>query len=137
MRVVIRTGLVLCLVLANSGPSLAQAKRSLICKEQVAIGLAQPDAAGGVKAETIPARTFSLILGRDMLNVILAGRTEFYECQDVAYRADGRRRSNTIKCQNATYFFTLDLVRLKFLKAQLNPEDETDAKFSYGSCNPI
>jgi len=137
MRVVIRTGFVLCLVLVNPGPIFAQAKRSLICKEQVAIGLVQPEAGGAVKAETIAARTFSLILSRDLLNVILAGRTEFYECQDVSYRSDGRRRSNTIKCQNATNFLTLDLVRLKFFKAQLNPEDETDAKFSYGSCNPI
>ncbi|MEA1830883.1 hypothetical protein U8607_02200 [Methylobacterium durans] len=135
MKVVI--GIALVLALLGTIPSLSQARRALLCEEEVAIGLAQADPAHAVKPEPVPSRTFSLILNREMLNLIFAGRTEFYECQEVYYRGEGRRRTNTIKCQNATNFFTLDLSRFKFAKSQLNPEDPTDIKFSYGTCKTL
>ena len=136
MRVAISIALVLALL--GTIPSLSQARRALLCEETVSVGLGQGESApAGLRAQPIPTRTFSLILNREMLNLIFAGRTEFYECQEVYYRGEGRRRTNTIKCQNATNFFTLDLAGLNFGKSQLNPEDQTEIRFSYGTCKPI
>ncbi|WP_132255679.1 hypothetical protein [Methylobacterium segetis] len=130
-------GIAIVLALLGTIPSLSQSRRALICVEEVSVGLSPAETPAVPKPEPLAPRTFSLILNRDMLNLIFAGRTEFFECQEVYYRGEGRRRTNTIKCQNATNFFTLDLVRLKFAKSQLNPEDQTEIKFSYGSCKPL
>ena len=81
MRVAI--GIALVLALLGTIPSLSQSRRALLCEEAVSVGLGQGEAPSAYRAQPVPTRTFSLILNREMLNLIFAGRTEFYECQEV------------------------------------------------------
>ena len=58
MGVMIRTALGVGLLLASASPAWSQAKRSLICKEQVSVGLAQGEPGNALKADAVPRRTF-------------------------------------------------------------------------------
>ncbi|MBE7245861.1 MAG: hypothetical protein INR63_12980, partial [Actinomycetospora chiangmaiensis] len=44
---------------------------------------------------------------------------------------------NAIKCQNGVYFLLIDLNKMNFVEAQLNPEDRNDVKVSYGNCRTL
>ncbi|MGU3540675.1 hypothetical protein [Methylobacterium sp. A54F] len=118
-------------------PAMAQARRVLLCREQAAAGLKPGEPPEAFRLAPVPKGSFSLVLNRELLSLITAGRTDYFECQRVTARAEGRRQGSTLKCQNGTHFVTLDLSRWTFLKAQLNPEDEGEVSVSYGVCGPV
>jgi hypothetical protein len=124
----------MALLLVGAHPVAAQFKGSMICKEDLSMALRARAEDDQFSFESVAKRTFSLAINREFLSLISAGQSEFYECQKVSYRTSRNRAQNTIKCQNATNFLTLDLRRLRFIKSQMDPEDETEVSFSYGSC---
>lgn len=130
-----RMMLSIALLFLGTAPSLAQVRRAMICKEQSSIALKQSAAESDLKLENTPKSTFSITFSREYLTVISVGKSDLYECQKISYRSNRNRASNTIKCQNATNFLTLDLIGLKFVKSQMDPEDETDVGLSYGTCS--
>ncbi len=91
----------------------------------------------GAKPQPQRARTFSLVSSGGLLTVISAGRSDYYECQVASPRLNERTPRNAIKCQNGVYFLLIDLNKLNFVEAQLNPEDRTEIKMSYGSCRNL
>lgn len=133
-----RVALAGALLLLSVAPSASQLRRPMTCTEDVAVGL---DAALPVPEGTKPlphkARTFSLVSSGGLLTVISAGRSDYYECQTASPRLNERTPRNAIKCQNGVYFLLLDLTKMNFVEAQLNPEDRNDIKVSYGSCRGL
>ncbi|MER2268220.1 hypothetical protein [Methylobacterium oxalidis] len=138
MRMVVGIALSLAcaspVVLPVVSPALAQTRRALICSEEVSVRLSEPAKPDAPRTEEIDRRSFSLTSGGDTLNLISAGKSEFYECQKVTPRLNEGRPRNTMKCQNGIYFLTLDFSQLKFAKSQMNPESMSDVSISYGSC---
>lgn len=125
------------LLLLGTAPAFTQARRAMICREHSAIALKSSDVENELKTEIIAKSTFSITFSRDYLTLISAGKSDLYECQKISYRSERNRGLNTIKCQNATNFLTLDLVKLRFVKSQMDPEDETEVGFSFGTCRLI
>lgn len=101
------------------------------------MALKPAEAETGWKLENIGKSTFSITFNREYLNLISVGKSDLYECQKIVYRSERSRGLNTIKCQNATNFLTLDLMKLTFIKSQMDPEDESEVGFSYGTCRLI
>lgn len=127
----------LALLLVGTAPVHAQVRRAMICIEHASMALKSSDEDDGFKLQQIAKRTFSITINREYLSLISAGQSDLYECQKVSYRSNRNRALNTIKCQNATNFLTVDLSKMKFVKSQMDPEDETEVGFSYGSCTAI
>ncbi|GJD94524.1 hypothetical protein [Methylobacterium iners] len=124
----------IALLLVGAVPASAQFKGSMICKEDLSMALRSDEEDANVSFKSIAKRTFSLTINREYLSLISAGQSEFYECQKISYRSNKNRALNTIKCQSATNFLTLDLKKMRFIRSQMDPEDETEVGFSYGSC---
>jgi hypothetical protein len=127
----------IALLLMGTAPGIAQVRRAMICVEHASMALKASNEDDGFKFQHIAKRTFSLTINREYLSLISAGQSDLYECQKVSYRSNKNRALNTMKCQNATNFLTLDLSKMKFVKSQMDPEDETEVGFSYGSCTMI
>ncbi|WP_342108223.1 hypothetical protein [Methylobacterium sp. SI9] len=130
-----RVALAGALLLLSVAPAAAQLRRPLTCTEEASVGLATPSLPEGAKPQK--ARTFSLVTSGGLLTVISAGRSDYYECQPASPRLNERSPRNTVKCQNGVYFLLIDLNKLNFVEAQLNPEDRTEIKVSSGSCRGL
>ena len=109
----------------------------MICRELSSIALRPAEAENEWKIENIAKSTFSVTFNREYISLISVGKSDLYECQKIVYRSERSRGLNTIKCQNATNFLTLDLVKLTFIKSQMDPEDQSEVGFSYGTCRLI
>jgi hypothetical protein len=131
-----RVALAGALLLLSITPSASQLRRPLTCTEDVSVGLDMAGAAEGAKAPRKP-RTFSLVSSGGLLTVISAGRSDYYECQPASPRLNERTPRNAIKCQNGFYFLLIDLNKLNFVEAQLNPEERNEVKVSYGTCRGL
>ena len=118
-------------------PAASQLRRPMPCTEEVSVGLDAVPLPEGAKPQPQRARTFSLVSSGGLLTVISAGRSDYYECQVASPRLNERTPRNAIKCQNGVYFLLIDLNKLNFVEAQLNPEDRTEIKMSYGSCRNL
>lgn len=118
-------------------PAASQLRRPMTCTEEVSVGLDAVPLPEGAKPQPQRARTFSLVSSGGLLTVISAGRSDYYECQVASPRLNERTPRNAIKCQNGVYFLLIDLNKLNFVEAQLNPEDRTEIKMSYGSCRNL
>ncbi len=134
-----RVALAGAFLLLSITPSASQLRRPLTCTEAASVGLDTAPVPEGTKPPPPPqkARTFSLVSSGGLLTVISAGRSDYYECQPASPRLNERAPRNAIKCQNGVYFFLIDLIKLNFVEAQLNPEDRTEIKVSYGSCRGL
>jgi hypothetical protein len=133
-----RAALAGTLLLLSIAPSAAQLRRPLTCTEDASVALAAPGLPDGAQPpQPLKARTFSLVSSGGLLTVISAGRSDYYECQPASPRLNERSPRNTIKCQNGVYFLLIDLNKLNFVEAQLNPEDRTEVKVSSGSCRGL
>lgn len=129
-----RVALAGAFLLLSITPSASQLRRPMTCTEEISVGL---DTVEGAKAPTHRARTFSLVSSGGLLTVISAGRSDYYECQTASPRLNERTPRNAIKCQNGVYFLLIDLNKMNFVEAQLNPEDRNDVKVSYGNCRTL
>ena len=132
-----RVALAGVLLMLSLTPSAAQLRRPMTCTEDVSVGLDTAVVPEGVKPQPHRARTFSVVSGGGLLTVLSAGRSDYYECQTASPRLNERTPRNAIKCQNGVYFLLIDLNKLNFVEAQLNPEDRNDVKVSYGSCRGL
>nr|NKR04584.1 hypothetical protein [Escherichia coli] len=112
-------------------------RRPLTCTEEASVGLDSAGLPEGAKPQPRKARTFSLVSSGGLLTVISAGRSDYYECQPASPRLNERSPRNAVKCQNGVYFLLIDLNKLNFVEAQLNPEDLTEVKVSTGSCRGL
>ena len=130
-----RVALAGALLLLSITPSASQLRRPMACTEEASVGLAPVTTAEGAKP--LKARTFSLVSSGGLLTVISAGRSDYYECQTASPRLNERTPRNAIKCQNGVYFLLIDLTRMNFVEAQLNPEDRSEVKVSYGTCRAV
>ncbi|MBE7203305.1 hypothetical protein ACLBX9_25475 [Methylobacterium sp. A49B] len=130
-----RVALACALLLLSITPSASQLRRPMACTEEVSTGLDPVPAPEGAKPHK--ARTFSLVSSGGLLTVISAGRSDYYECQTASPRLNERTPRNAIKCQNGVYFLLIDLNRMNFVEAQLNPEDRSEIKVSYGTCRGV
>lgn len=135
--IVNRVALAGALLLLGIAPAASQLRRPMTCTEEVSIGLDAVAAPEGTKPQPRKARTFSLVSSGGLLTVISAGRSDYYECQAASPRLNERSPRNAIKCQNGIYFLLIDLNKLNFVEAQLNPEDRNDVKVSYGICRVL
>ena len=131
-----RVALAGALLLLSITPSAAQLRRPMTCTEEGSVGL-DPDPPEGAKPQPHKARTFSLVTSGGLLTVISAGRSDYYECQTASPRLNERTPRNAIKCQNGVYFLLIDLNKMNFVEAQLNPEERNDVKVSYGNCRTL
>ncbi|ACB23669.1 hypothetical protein ABID82_000088 [Methylobacterium sp. PvP062] len=131
-----RVALAGALLLLSITPSVSQLRRPMTCTVEASTGL---DAAApeGATPQPHKARTFSLVSSGGLLTVISAGRSDYYECQTASPRLNERTPRNAIKCQNGVYFLLIDLNKMNFVEAQLNPEDRNDVKVSYGNCRTL
>ncbi|MCJ2090923.1 hypothetical protein MKK67_00135 [Methylobacterium sp. J-072] len=122
-------------------PAASQLRRPMTCTEDVSVRLDPVPVPDGAKPQPQPqpqrARTFSLVSSGGLLTVISAGRSDYYECQVASPRLNERTPRNAIKCQNGVYFLLIDLNKLNFVEAQLNPEDRSEIKVSYGICRTL
>ena len=130
-----RVALAGALLLLSITPSASQLRRPMACTEEASAGLAPVTTPEGTKPHK--ARTFSLVSSGGLLTVISAGRSDYYECQTASPRLNERTPRNAIKCQNGVYFLLIDLTKMNFVEAQLNPEDRGDVKVSYGTCRAV
>ena len=106
--------------------------------EEASVGLDRaPVPEESAKAQPHKARTFSLVTSGGLLTVISAGRSDYYECQTASPRLNERSPRNAIKCQNGVYFLLIDLSKLTFVEAQLNPEDLTEVRIGSGTCRGL
>ncbi len=133
MRVIAGT----MLALLSATMAQAQSKRALLCSEDIAIRLKTQVAEDGSLVEAISARRFSFVWNDEFLNVISAGKTDFYECSNIKPRLNEGGPKNAIKCQNGIYFITMDVAKLTFVRATLNPQSRADVEVAYGSCKTI
>ncbi|KAA0122883.1 hypothetical protein SAMN02799622_00626 [Methylobacterium sp. UNC378MF] len=131
-----RVALAGALLLLSITPSISQLRRPMTCTEEASVRL---DAATSEEAKPQPrkARTFSVVSSGGLLTVISAGRSDYYECQPASPRLNERTPRNAIKCQNGVYFLLIDLNRMNFVEAQLNPEERQEVKVSYGTCRTL
>jgi hypothetical protein len=130
-----RVALAGALLLLSITPSVAQLRRPMACTVDASVGLdtiATPEGAKPLKA-----RTFSVVSSGGLLTVISAGRSDYYECQTASPRLNERTPRNAIKCQNGVYFLLIDLTKMNFVEAQLNPEDRSEVRVSYGTCRGV
>lgn len=132
-----RVALAGALLLLSITPSAAQLRRPLTCTEEASVNLDRAAGPEGEKPRPQRARTFSLVSSGGLLTVISAGRSDYYECQVASPRLNERSPRNAIKCQNGVYFLLVDLNKLNFVEAQLNPEDRSEIKVSYGTCRGL
>lgn len=132
-----RVALAGALFLLSITPSAAQLRRPLTCTEEAAVNLDRAAGPESEKPRPQRARTFSLVSSGGLLTVISAGRSDYYECQVASPRLNERSPRNAIKCQNGVYFLLIDLNKLNFVEAQLNPEDRSEIKVSYGNCRGL
>jgi hypothetical protein len=135
--IVNRVALAGALLMLSVTPSVSQLRRPMTCTEDVSVGLETVTVPEGTKPPPHKARTFSLVSSGGLLTVISAGRSDYYECQPASPRLNERTPRNAIKCQNGVYFLLIDLSKMNFVEAQLNPEDRNDVKVSYGSCRGL
>ena len=127
----------LALALLSSTHAHAQLKNALLCSEDVSIKFKEHAAADGSLVNIIAGRRFSLVWNDDYLNLISAGKTEFYECQKIKPRLNEGGPKNSIKCQNGIYFVTIDLSKLNFVRSTLDPQTRANVEVAYGGCKPI
>ncbi|CAA2158321.1 MULTISPECIES: hypothetical protein [Methylobacterium] len=132
-----RVALAGTVLMLGIAPAASQLRRPMTCTEEVSVGLDAVPLPEGAKPQPQRARTFSLVSSGGLLTVISAGRSDYYECQVASPRLNERTPRNAIKCQNGVYFLLIDLNKLNFVEAQLNPEDRTEIKMSYGSCRNL
>mgnify|MGYP001807920693 CR=1 FL=1 len=132
-----RVALAGTVLMLGIAPATSQLRRPMTCTEDVSVALDAVPLSEGAKPQPQRARTFSLVSSGGLLTVISAGRSDYYECQAASPRLNERTPRNAIKCQNGVYFLLIDLNRLNFVEAQLNPEDRTEIKMSYGSCRNL
>ncbi|KST58241.1 hypothetical protein AO398_22315 [Methylobacterium sp. GXS13] len=134
-----RVALASAVLMLSIVPAASQLRRPMTCTEDVSVRLDPVPAPEGAKPQPQPqrARTFSLVSSGGLLTVISAGRSDYYECQVASPRLNERTPRNAIKCQNGVYFLLIDLNKLNFVEAQLNPEDRSEIKMSYGSCRTL
>jgi hypothetical protein len=132
-----RVALAGTVLMLGIAPAASQLRRPITCTEEVSVGLDAVPLPEGAKPQPQRARTFSLVSSGGLLTVISAGRSDYYECQVASPRLNERTPRNAIKCQNGVYFLLVDLNKLNFVEAQLNPEDRTEIKMSYGSCRNL
>ncbi|MDF2602376.1 MAG: hypothetical protein K0Q54_5199 [Methylobacterium brachiatum] len=132
-----RVALAGTVLMLGIAPAASQLRRPMACTEEVSVGLDAVPLPEGAKPQPQRARTFSLVSSGGLLTVISAGRSDYYECQVASPRLNERTPRNAIKCQNGVYFLLIDLNKLNFVEAQLNPEDRTEIKMSYGSCRNL
>lgn len=124
-------------LLMSATPTLAQTRRALMCSEDVSLKLNEPTILEEPKIQEIARRTFSLVFNGELLSLISAGKSEFFECQRVTARLNEGRPRNSIKCQNGIYFLTIDFTKLRFVRSEMNPEQRSDVRLSYGICGPL
>ena len=131
--------LLLSIVLLLSGAvtALADTKGAMICVENGSITSKRIEKEKAYKFDNATPRTFSVAMNGDYLNVITKSGSETYECQKIKYRSNKKQTSNTLQCQNATNFITIDLRRMKFIKSRIDSEGEIEFGLSYGSCKMI
>ncbi|MCE4226539.1 hypothetical protein HCU64_22610 [Methylobacterium sp. C25] len=127
----------IALALLSSTHAHAQLKNALLCSEDIAIKLKEHTAADGSLVNAIAERRFSLVWNDDYLNLISAGKTEFYECQKIKPRLNENGPKNSIKCQNGIYFITIDLSKFNFARATLDPQTRANVEIAYGGCKSI
>ena len=132
-----RVALAGTVLMLGIAPAASQLRRPMTCTEEASVGLDAVPLPEGAKPQPQRARTFSLVASGGLLTVISAGRSDYYECQVASPRLNERTPRNAIKCQNGVYFLLIDLNKLNFVEAQLNPEDRTEIKMSYGSCRNL
>ncbi|AYO81885.1 hypothetical protein [Methylobacterium brachiatum] len=132
-----RVALAGTVLMLGIAPAASQLRRPMTCTEEASVGLDAVPLPEGAKPQPQRARTFSLVSSGGLLTVISAGRSDYYECQVASPRLNERTPRNAIKCQNGVYFLLIDLNKLNFVEAQLNPEDRTEIKMSYGSCRNL
>lgn len=132
-----RVALAGTVLMLGIAPAASQLRRPMTCTEEVSVGLDAVPLPEGAKPQPQRARAFSLVSSGGLLTVISAGRSDYYECQVASPRLNERTPRNAIKCQNGVYFLLIDLNKLNFVEAQLNPEDRTEIKMSYGSCRNL
>jgi hypothetical protein len=130
-----RVALAGALLLLSITPSVSQLRRPMACTVDASVGLDTIGAPEGAKP--LKPRTFSVVSSGGLLTVISAGRSDYYECQTASPRLNERTPRNAIKCQNGVYFLLIDLTKMNFVEAQLNPEDRSEVKVSYGSCRGV
>ena len=118
-------------------PAAAQTRRTLFCSEDVSYRMRDATPEDAARIATIPIMKFTLTWNREFLNLITAGRTDFYECQIVTPRLNEGQPRNTVKCQNSIYFMIVDLAGLKFVRAQLNPTTRSDIEVGHGTCRAL
>lgn len=128
-----RTVIALALALAST-PVVALQRTVAVCTEEVALKLLEIGRPSEAAPQKIAPAKFSVVLDRDLLSVISAGRTDYYECQEARARLNEGTPRGAIKCQNGIYFLVIDLRELRFVKAQLNPQEPGNVGLSYGSC---
>lgn len=131
-----RAAIGLALALAWVAPALAQ-RGPYLCNEDTSIRLAEAQKPADAKTQSVDIRKFSIVWQGEYLNLIHAGGTDYYECQPVIPRLNEGKPRKTIKCQNGIYFFIFDLLKLRFIKSQLNPQEKTEVGISYGTCKQI
>ncbi|KNY19380.1 hypothetical protein AKJ13_28055 [Methylobacterium sp. ARG-1] len=132
-----RVALAGTVLMLGIAPAASQLRRPMTCTEEASVGLDAVPLPESAKPQPQRARTFSLVSSGGLLTVISAGRSDYYECQVASPRSNERTPRNAIKCQNGVYFLLIDLNKLNFVEAQLNPEDRTEIKMSYGSCRNL
>ncbi|MCJ2058093.1 hypothetical protein MKL09_16200 [Methylobacterium sp. J-048] len=132
-----RVALAGTVLILSIAPASSQLRRPMTCTEDVSVGLEATPLPEGAQPHPQRARTFSVVASGGLLTVISAGRSDYYECQVASPRLNERTPRNAIKCQNGVYFLLIDLNKLNFVEAQLNPEDRTEIKVSYGSCRSL
>ncbi|MDP4005171.1 hypothetical protein [Methylobacterium sp. NEAU K] len=132
-----RVALAGALLMLSITPSASQLRRPMTCTEEVSVGLDTGTVPEEGKPQPHRARTFSLVSSGGLLTMISAGRSDYYECQVASPRSNERTPRNAIKCQNGVYFLLIDLNKLSFVEAQLNPEDRGAVKMSYGNCRNL
>ena len=129
-----RVALAGAVLILSIAPAASQLRRPMTCTEDVSVGLDAAPGPEGAKPQPHRARTFSMVSGGGLLTVLSAGRSDYYECQVASPLLNERTPRNAIKCQNGVYFLLIDLNKLNFVEAQLNPEDRSEIRMSYGSC---
>ncbi|GEP11723.1 hypothetical protein [Methylobacterium gnaphalii] len=120
-----------------SGLAQAQSRGALLCSEDMSFKPKEHPAADGSLVNVTATRRYSLVWSYEYLNLISAGKTEFFECIRIKPRLNEAAPRNSIKCQNGVYFITIDLTKFTFVRANLDPQNLTNVELAHGSCKLI
>ncbi|GLS43067.1 hypothetical protein GCM10007884_10520 [Methylobacterium brachythecii] len=109
----------------------------MLCSEDVSFKPKEHPAKDGSLVDPTATRRYSLVWSYEYLNLISAGKTEFFECLKIKPRLNEGGPRNSIKCQNGIYFITIDLTKFTFIRANLDPQNLANVEIAHGSCKLI